>query len=155
VAYAQRSSGETPAPGHSVFLVDTLGELQMFYAAADAAFVGGSLVPVGGHSLLEPAVLALPMLSGPHVQNAQDVADLLEQCGALRIVRSREELADRVCQWLDEPALARAAGERGRQAVAQSRGAVQRLVAMVAPLLTSAAPAAEPPAAGPGSSGSR
>jgi 3-deoxy-D-manno-octulosonic-acid transferase len=155
IAYAQRSSGEAPVPDHSVFLVDTLGELQMFYAAADVAFVGGSLVPVGGHSLLEPAVLALPMLSGPHVQNAQDVADLLEQCGALRIVRSREELADRVCQWLDDPAQARAAGERGRQAVAQSRGAVQRLVAMVAPLLTSAAPAAEPPAAGPGSSGSR
>jgi 3-deoxy-D-manno-octulosonic-acid transferase len=89
------------------------------------------------------------------VQNAQDVADLLEQCGALRIVRSREELADRVCQWLDDPSLARTAGERGRQAVAQSRGAVQRLVAMVAPLLTSAAPAVEPPAAAPGSSGSR
>ncbi len=155
IAYAQRSSGEAPAPDHSVFLVDTLGELQTFYAAADVAFVGGSLVPVGGHSLLEPAVLALPMLSGPHVQNAQDVADLLEQCGALRIVRSREELADRVCQWLDDPALARTAGERGRQAVAQSRGAVQRLVAMVAPLLTSAAPAVEPPAAAPGSSGSR
>jgi 3-deoxy-D-manno-octulosonic-acid transferase len=154
IAYAQRSSGESPAPDHAVFLVDTLGELQTFYAAADVAFVGGSLVPVGGHSLLEPAVLALPMLSGPHVQNAQDVADLLEQCGALRIVRSREDLADRVCQWLDDPALARVAGERGRQAVAQSRGAVQRLVAMVAPLLTSAAPAAEPPAAGPGSSGS-
>jgi 3-deoxy-D-manno-octulosonic-acid transferase len=135
VAYAQRSSGEVPAPDHSVFLVDTLGELQMFYAAADVAFVGGSLVPVGGHSLLEPAVLGLPMLSGPHVQNAQDVADLLEQCGALRIVRSREDLADRACQWFDDPALARTAGERGRQAVAQSRGAVQRLVAMVAPLL--------------------
>jgi 3-deoxy-D-manno-octulosonic-acid transferase len=155
IAYAQRSSGEAPAPDHAVFLVDTLGELQAFYAAADVAFVGGSLVPIGGHSLLEPAVLALPMLSGPHVQNAQDVADLLEQSGALRIVRSREDLADRVCQWLDDPALARAAGERGRQAVAQSRGAVQRLVAMVAPLLTSAAPAAVPPAAGPESSGSR
>ena len=69
-----------------MFLVDTLGELQMFYAAADVAFVGGSLVPVGGHNLLEPAVLGLPMLSGPHTQNAQDVAELLQECGALRIV---------------------------------------------------------------------
>jgi 3-deoxy-D-manno-octulosonic-acid transferase len=155
VAYTQRSSGELPEREHAVFLVDTLGELQMFYAAADVAFVGGSLVPVGGHSLLEPAVLGLPMLSGPHMQNAQDVADLLEQCGALRKVRSREELADRTCQWFDDPAQARAAGEQGRQAVAQSRGAVQRLVAMVAPLLTSPAPSAAPPAAAPGSSGSR
>ena len=134
-AFAQRSSGEAPTPAQAVFLVDTLGELQMFYAAADVAFVAGSLVPIGGHSLLEPAVLGLPMLSGPHNQNALDVAALFEQCGALRVVRSPAELAQRACQWFDDPELARADGERGRQAVAQSRGAVSRLVAMVAPLL--------------------
>jgi 3-deoxy-D-manno-octulosonic-acid transferase len=136
VEFASRSSGEEPAARHTVFLVDTLGELQMFYAAADVAFVAGSLVPVGGHSLLEPAVLGLPMLSGPHNHNAQDVADLFEQCGALRIVRSKEELAQKTCDWFDDPARGRADGERGRQAVAQSRGAVTRLVAMVAPLLS-------------------
>ena len=79
-AFAQRSSGQVPRAGDAVFLVDTLGELQMFYAAADVAFVGGSLVPIGGHSLLEPAVLGLPMLSGPHTQNCQDIAELLQQC---------------------------------------------------------------------------
>ena len=136
VEFASRSSGEEPAARHTVFLVDTLGELQMFYAAADVAFVAGSLVPVGGHSLLEPAVLGLPMLSGPHNHNAQDVADLFEQCGALRIVRSKEELAQKTCDWFDDPARGLADGERGRQAVAQSRGAVTRLVAMVAPLLS-------------------
>jgi 3-deoxy-D-manno-octulosonic-acid transferase len=135
-AFAQRSSGATPAADQSVFLVDTLGELQMFYAAADVAFVGGSLVPVGGHNLLEPAVLGLPMLSGPHTHNAQDIAELLQECGALRIVRSREELAQRVGECFDDPTWARAAGARGQQTVAQSRGAVHRLVAMVAPLLT-------------------
>ena len=50
---------------HEVLLLDTLGELLDFYAAADVAFVGGSLVPVGGHNLLEPAALGLPVLSGP------------------------------------------------------------------------------------------
>jgi 3-deoxy-D-manno-octulosonic-acid transferase len=143
VEFASRSAGEEPGPGHAVFLVDTLGELQQFYAAADVAFVAGSLVPIGGHSLLEPAVLGVPMLSGPYNHNAQDVADLFEQCGALRVVRSKEELAQRTCEWLDDPARARADGERGRQAVAQSRGAVTRLVAMVAPLLS---PPASPPA---------
>jgi len=136
VAFAQRSDGAEPAASQPVFLVDTLGELQMFYAAADVAFVAGSLVPIGGHSLLEPAVLGLPMLSGPHHHNAQDVADLFEQCGALRIVRSKEELAQKTCDWFDDPARGRADGECGRQAVAQSRGAVTRLVAMVAPLLS-------------------
>jgi 3-deoxy-D-manno-octulosonic-acid transferase len=154
--FAQRSSTVPPAPEQPVYLVDTLGELQMFYAAADVAFVGGSLVPVGGHNLLEPAVLGLPMLSGPHTQNAQDVADLLQQSGALRIVRSREELAQRVEACFADPVRARAEGALGQQAVAQSRGAVQRLVAMVAPLLSP--PAGEPAAtaaAASGSSGSR
>jgi 3-deoxy-D-manno-octulosonic-acid transferase len=135
-AVAQRSSAAIPDANQPVFLVDTLGELQMFYAAADVAFVGGSLVPVGGHNLLEPAVLGLPMLSGPHTQNAQDVAELLQECGALRIVRSKEELAQRVGDCFDDPVRARSDGARGQQTVAQSRGAVQRLVAMVAPLLS-------------------
>jgi 3-deoxy-D-manno-octulosonic-acid transferase len=146
--YVQRSTGERPDAAHAVFLLDTLGELQAFYAASDIAFVGGSLVPVGGHNLLEPAALALPMLSGPHTHNGQDIAELLQQCGALRIVRSTGELAQRVCAWFDDPAGAREAGARGQQAVAQSRGAVERLVAMVAPLVRSSA---GPPAASSGS----
>jgi len=158
VEFASRSAGEEPRPDHTVFLVDTLGELQMFYAAADVAFVAGSLVPIGGHSLLEPAVLGLPMLSGPYNHNAQDVADLFEQCGALRVARSKEDLAQKACDWFDDPARARSDGERGRQAVAQSRGAVTRLVAMVAPLLSPPAASPDPgerPAASSASSGSR
>jgi 3-deoxy-D-manno-octulosonic-acid transferase len=103
-------------------------------------------------------VLGLPMLSGPHNHNAQDVADLFEQCGALRIVRSKEDLAQKTCDWFDGPARARADGERGRQAVAQSRGAVTRLVAMVAPLLSRPASPPGPgerPAGSSASSGSR
>ena len=154
IDHAQRSGGEEPAPGHAVFLVDTLGELQLFYAAADVAFVAGSLVPIGGHSLLEPAVLALPMLSGPYNHNAQDVADLLEQCGALRIVRGTDDLAQQVCAWFDDPARAREDGERGQRAVVQSRGAVTRIVAMVTPLLSRQAPASGPGARSAGSSAS-
>jgi 3-deoxy-D-manno-octulosonic-acid transferase len=135
--FAQRSSGEVPGAEQDTFLVDTLGELQMFYAAADVAFVGGSLVPIGGHNLLEPAVLGLPILSGPHTHNAQDIAELLQQCGALSIVASADELARRVADYFDEPARARTDGARGQETVAQSRGAVDRLVAMVAPLLSS------------------
>lgn len=135
VAFALRSAGQLPDESHEVFLVDTLGELQMFYAAADLAFVGGSLVPIGGHNLLEPAALGVPMLSGPHTHNAQDIAELLGQCGAVRIVHSREELAQRAGEWLDDPERARADGRRGQESVAQSRGAVDRLVEMVAPLL--------------------
>ena len=136
VRFVQRSAGLVPEAGHDVFLVDTLGELQVFYAAADIAFVGGSLVPIGGHNLLEPAVLGLPVLSGPHTNNAQDVAEVLGQCGALTIVRNSTELAQRLGEYGDEPERARADGERGRRVVEQSRGAVDRLVAMVVPLLS-------------------
>jgi 3-deoxy-D-manno-octulosonic-acid transferase len=76
------------------------------------------------------------MLSGPHTQNALDVGELLQRAGALRIVRSREELAQRVNEWFDDPQSARAQGAHGLHAVAQSRGAVDRLVAMIAPLLS-------------------
>ncbi len=151
-SFAQRSAGEVPDASQPVYLVDTLGELQMFYAATDVAFVGGSLVPIGGHNLLEPAVLGLPILSGPHTQNAQDIADLLSESGALAIVQDAPELGLRVTECFDDPAAARDAGSRGRAAVASSRGAVGRLVAMVAPLLS---PTDGRSATGPASSDSR
>jgi 3-deoxy-D-manno-octulosonic-acid transferase len=134
-AYSQRSSGELPGDAQDVFLVDTLGELQMFYAAADVAFVGGSLVPIGGHNLLEPAALGMPILSGPHTHNGQDIAELLAQAGVLRIVRSREELAQRVVDYFDDPERARQDGARGQEVINQSRGAVAQLVEMVLPLI--------------------
>jgi 3-deoxy-D-manno-octulosonic-acid transferase len=137
VPFAMRSAGALPAARESVLLVDTIGELQMFYAASDVAFVAGSLVPIGGHSLLEPAVLGLPILSGPHTQNSQDVADLLAQSGALRVVQDAQELGNQLLEHLADPARAQARGAAGRDAVAANRGAVGRLVAMVEPLLRS------------------
>jgi 3-deoxy-D-manno-octulosonic-acid transferase len=150
---AERSAGALPAGGDAVFLVDTIGELQMFYAAADAAFVGGSLVPVGGHSLLEPALLGLPVISGPWTQNAADVAQLLAQAGALATVRDPDALARRVIECFDDPARARADGAKGRASVAANRGAVLRVVEMVLPMLRGAS--ASGAAAAPESSGSR
>jgi 3-deoxy-D-manno-octulosonic-acid transferase len=152
VAYGERSGGGVPSGEQAVFLVDTVGELQMFYAASDVAFVGGSLVPVGGHSLLEPAMLGLPVISGPHTHNAQEVAELLTHAGALVTVHDDRELAQRVIECLDDPFGARARGELGRAAVAANRGAVGRVVEMVLLLVS---PAASAVAASSGPSGSR
>ena len=153
--YAQRSRGEVPRTDQPVLLVDTLGELQMLYAASDVAFVGGSLVPIGGHSLLEPAVLALPILSGPHLQNSQDVAELLRQAGALQVVDDAAALAAAVLHWFEHPTAARAAGTRGRDAVVANRGAVGRLVALVEPLALRASDSDARPAASSAPSDSR
>jgi 3-deoxy-D-manno-octulosonic-acid transferase len=148
--WSQRSTCALPAENDQVFLVDTVGELQMFYAAADVAFVGGSLVPVGGHSLLEPAMLAMPVVSGPWTQNAPEVAELLARSGALATVRDAEELARRVLECLHDPGRARRDGAKGQAVVASNRGAVGRVVELLLPLLSSQASAA---AAEPASSG--
>jgi 3-deoxy-D-manno-octulosonic-acid transferase len=136
VRYVRRSTGQLPGATDGVFLVDTVGELQSFYAAADVAFVGGSLVAVGGHSLLEPAALALPILSGPHTGNAPDIAELLGRCGALQTVAGRDDLARAVAAYFDEPSRALGDGMLGQAAIALNRGAVERLAAMIDPLLS-------------------
>lgn len=117
-----------------VLLVDAMGELVAFYAAADAAFVGGSLLPVGGHNLLEPAALGKPVLSGPHSFNAPDAARLLEQADALVRVSDGETMAQALWELLSQPAAA-ARGRRALAAVEASRGAAARTLAALAPLL--------------------
>lgn len=139
IDFAQRSDGGVPGPSDAIYLLDTLGELQAFYAAADLAFVGGTLVPVGGHNLLEPAVLGLPVLAGPYTHNAPEIATLLAAGGGLSIVHDAEELGQQVTASFDDPPRAAAAGARGRAAVEQSRGAVARVVALLEPLLSPAA----------------
>jgi 3-deoxy-D-manno-octulosonic-acid transferase len=121
------------APG--VLLLDTLGELIYFYAAADVAFVGGSLVPIGGHNLLEPAALGLPVLTGPNNSNGEDVARLLLECGAAQIVRNGAELGSRVAALLSDQARRAEMGSRGRDAVDRNRGALEKLMRLIASLL--------------------
>ncbi|MFO1406327.1 MAG: lipid IV(A) 3-deoxy-D-manno-octulosonic acid transferase [Steroidobacteraceae bacterium] len=150
---AVRSTGGEPSAGDPVYLVDTLGELQAFYAAADVAFVGGSLVPVGGHSLLEPASLGVPVVSGPHVHNAPEVAAILGSNGSLEVVPDADGLAAAVQRAFDDPEDARARGGRGREAVRASRGAVERVATAVLDLLSRSAGPPEGAAARPASSG--
>ena len=140
MAYVRHSRSPEPAAAAqaAVVLLDTLGELLDFYAAADAAFVGGSLVPVGGHNLLEPAALGRPIATGPHQFNAQEVARLLLECGAARRVRDEAELADCMTGWLRDPGERARAGGRGRAVVTANRGALERLLALITPMLGAA-----------------
>jgi 3-deoxy-D-manno-octulosonic-acid transferase len=119
----------------NVFLGDTMGEVPLFYAASDVAFVGGSLVPIGGHNLLEPAALGLPLVSGPHVYNAQEISDMFIDLGACHIVDGMEQLAVAVGELLENPQEAAEQGGRGLAIVQQNRGALARLLTLLEPLI--------------------
>jgi 3-deoxy-D-manno-octulosonic-acid transferase len=118
-----------------VFLGDTMGELPLLYAASDIAFVGGSLVPIGGHNLLEPAALGLPLISGPHVYNAQDIADMFIELGACQIVVAAMELAAAVDELLADPDKAIECGHKAQKIVQRNRGALSKLLGLLEPLL--------------------
>ena len=132
VRFVTRSSGAPVAADTTVLLVDTLGELLAFYATADVAFVGGTLVPVGGHNLLEPAALGLPVLTGPHVFNAPDVARALLDADAAIEVRNAGEVAVAVTRLLGDPGERQRRGQAGMGVLAANRGAVERIVQLVA-----------------------
>jgi 3-deoxy-D-manno-octulosonic-acid transferase len=112
-----------------------MGELMMFYAASDVAFVAGSLVPVGGHNLLEPASLGRPVLTGPHNFNSEEIAQLLLEAGAARTVADSGELAQGVVELLGDAGLRAAMSAAGRAVLDANRGAIDRLLALVDPLL--------------------
>ncbi len=134
--YVSRTSGDRPSPSTSVFLLDTMGELPLYYAASDVAFVGGTLVPVGGHNLLEPAALGVPVITGPHLFNTQDIADMFARVGASVTVPDAATLGREVNALLADPERARAQGEKGSEIVEKNRGALQRLLVLLDPLVS-------------------
>ncbi|MGH8659419.1 MAG: lipid IV(A) 3-deoxy-D-manno-octulosonic acid transferase [Gammaproteobacteria bacterium] len=129
--YVPRSAGKTAAPQDQVFLLDSLGELLEFYAAADLAFVGGSLENAGGHNMLEPAALGIPVLSGPYFSNFADISRLLREAGAMQVVQDSKELAGGVLALLSNPPLRQEWGQRGQRVVEQNRGAADRVTALI------------------------
>ncbi|MFM1886724.1 MAG: hypothetical protein RL026_1881 [Pseudomonadota bacterium] len=118
-----------------IWLLDTLGDLQAAYGNAGAAFVGGSLVPVGGHNLLEPAALARPVLAGRQQRNAPDVAAQLLEAGGLVYVDDADTLVAQLDALMQHPDTARRRGEAAQTCWRQHRGAAARCAAAIAPWL--------------------
>ncbi|MDR2307587.1 MAG: lipid IV(A) 3-deoxy-D-manno-octulosonic acid transferase [Paucimonas sp.] len=127
-ATVRRSGGAAVEAATQVLLGDTMGELLFLYALADIAFVGGSLVPTGGHNPLEPAALALPVIMGPHVFNFLEISAMLREAGALQQVDDAEGLAGAVRRLIELPQDARRMGEAGRAVMQANQGALQRLL---------------------------
>jgi 3-deoxy-D-manno-octulosonic-acid transferase len=121
-----RSSGAAVTEEVDVLLLNTMGELLYYYGASDIAFVGGSLVPIGGHNLLEPAVLGLPILTGPHVENFVAVTAMLKEAGAVIQIDDAAELEAVLIDLAQKPRLREKMGKSGQMVVAKNRGATDR-----------------------------
>ncbi|HEY4128263.1 MAG TPA: 3-deoxy-D-manno-octulosonic acid transferase [Gammaproteobacteria bacterium] len=129
--FRRLSAGEAPVRAGEVLLVDVLGQLMKFFAAGDVAFVGGTLVPVGGHNLLEPAAVGLPVLAGPHLENVKDVAEMLRDAGVLTPVTDADSVAAAAAWLLGNPVMRHSIGELAQGKVQQNRGALDRAVELV------------------------
>ncbi len=133
--HVTRSSAAVADQRTTVFLGDTMGELTTFYAAADVAFVGGSLIAIGGHNLLEPASLGMPVITGPHNENAADICALLVTCGAASVASDADGIAAEVCRLFADPAERQRRGAAGQAAIADNCGALERLLKLIDPLI--------------------
>lgn len=155
---ARRSLDEAIAAHTQVYLADTMGELMQWYAAADVALVGGSLVAIGGHNPVEPASVATPILMGQYTQSCQSVVDKLAEVGALyqphnvhyqaltqpastanKVEVHANDEADLIYQqlrfWLMQPSIAQRAGQAGAQLTTEQQDILTRQLAMIETLI--------------------
>ncbi len=133
---ARRSRAPGPlAADVQVLVGDTLGELPLFYGASDVAFVGGSLVPAGGHNFLEAAAFGVPAVFGPDMFNIEQIARQAVASGAATSIAHGGQLAQAVANYLADPARRTAAGTAGKRLVEENRGALARTVAMIEKLI--------------------
>jgi 3-deoxy-D-manno-octulosonic-acid transferase len=127
----RRTALDPVSDGSSVIILDTVGELASLYRWADVVFVGGSLVPSGGHNMLEPAQRGKAVVFGPHTENFRESAALLVSAGGALVVEDADALAAAVERLLREPALRAQMGESAFAAVARRQGALEKTLALV------------------------
>lgn len=125
-SFSRRSVTNVPQSDDAVYLIDTLGELMRFYSLSDVALVAGSVLAYGGHNPVEPASLAVPILSGPRIENFEVMFDDLQQCGGA-FVGDLDELPNTLVQLLSEDSTRKQMAESAKQWYESQRGATQRV----------------------------
>jgi 3-deoxy-D-manno-octulosonic-acid transferase len=142
---ATRRLQQWPGADTDVFVIDTLGELMSFYACAQVAFVGGSLQPVGGHNLLEPAAMGTAAVTGPHLHNFAEISRRMLEAGALLVGEDSAAVGQHLQHLLADEQARQDMASTGCALVRNGRGALQRTIELVGPHL--------PPPLAPASSG--
>jgi 3-deoxy-D-manno-octulosonic-acid transferase len=128
---ARHSKADATA-GVDILLGDTMGELMAFYGACDIAFVGGSLVPTGGHNMIEPAAWGVPILTGPHLFNFAEASRLLLEAEAMQVCDNADSLAQHCIDLLNNQQQRQTMGDAGLNVAEDNRGALDRLLAEIA-----------------------
>jgi 3-deoxy-D-manno-octulosonic-acid transferase len=123
-----RSKKQDVTKDTDVLLGDTMGELNFLYSLSDMAFVGGSLIDHGGQNLLEPASLSLPIISGPSLRNFQEIALELEEVGALKIIKDKEELSSYFLKLIKDDASRLSAGQSAYEVFINNRGSLDLII---------------------------
>jgi 3-deoxy-D-manno-octulosonic-acid transferase len=134
-AFKRRSAGGRITSQTAIYIADTMGEMGLFYRLAPFCFLGGSLVPVGGHNPLEPAALKCAVLAGPHTRSAPIAYDAIFAAQGFGRVASSTDIAREAARLLSDPAAAAAAGAAAAQGAATLAGAVDRTVTHLKKLL--------------------
>ena len=122
------STGSDRTGNTQVYILDVIGKLPPYYAVSDIAFIGGSLVPVGGHNMLEPASLGIPVLTGPYTHNFTGVLQGLIQCGAARVVMNADDVTNLVKANFRDENMRLEAGESGKKYVEKNRGGTAQVL---------------------------
>ena len=127
-----RRSENAPVAEADILLGDSMGELMAFFGACDLAFVGGSFVPTGGHNMIEPAAWGVPVLTGPHLFNFTGIAHLLTKAGGMKVCQDVDDLAHQSVMLLQDERHRNQMGEAARHVAVANRGALDRLLALIA-----------------------
>ena len=120
-----------PGEPAQVVVCDTMGQLQYIYGLSKVAFLGGSLVPVGGHNPIEAALCSQPLVMGPHTFNFDEVAATFAAAQCLTRAETAAQLADAVIAAFEDDAARTAAGARALRVVEENRGATERLLELL------------------------
>ncbi|MGH8717268.1 MAG: 3-deoxy-D-manno-octulosonic acid transferase, partial [Burkholderiales bacterium] len=131
IQFQRRSENQPVAADTQVVLGDSMGEMFAYYDACDVAFVGGSLLPLGGQNLLEACAMGKPVLIGPHTFNFAEASELAVQAGAAQRVRDAAELGSAVKALFADEAKRKAMGEAGRAFCAAHQGATQKILKLI------------------------
>ncbi|WP_373019718.1 3-deoxy-D-manno-octulosonic acid transferase [Thiomicrorhabdus sp.] len=133
--WARRSQHQAVTEDTQVYLADSVGELMQWFAASNAAFIGGSLVPFGGHNILEPAALHKPVISGPHFANLDALYQTFIGEDAVQLVDDSHSLGEFLMTIASDPQAQQDAGEKAYRAFEHNTGALKKLLAEIKPLL--------------------